>query len=866
MADSAKPSFFISRAGEDQTWGLWMADLLREKDYEYFLQDHHIDLGDNIFEVTRPVLEKFRHIIAVLSPDYLLKEHTRREMNAACSRDPAGTKRTLLIVRVRDCEIPADLAALVYLDLRERDEQAKRMFLARITGERPSVKAAGYRAFTSRLPTVDPALIGREKQIAFLDRAWSDPATNFVQIIAAGGTGKTALADKWFRAHLDEATVFGWSFYSQGTSEDRQTSSDPFFAEILTFFGITVPATGSVYAKAEAIAQRMREERVLLILDGIEPLQDSRGAFRDQGLKALLQELATKNKGQVLCTTRVRIEDVPDDLPRALSIDLDNLDPEHGAEYLRHFKVEGTEEELCEASAEYGNHALALTLLGSYLADFCDGEVRRRGEIPKLMVEDLKQGAHARRVMEGYTRMFAGKPELDVLRALGYFDRPAEPAALKLVLPEMSDRTYRAALKRLRDARLILTADPTALIDCHPLVREHFADVMRNAAPDVFREGHSRLCEYYCKQAPHQPDTLDEMTPLFYAVFHGCQAGRHVEARRDVYFTRILHNRGYLSHVLGAHGTDLSLLANFFETNWSKPVHVFSAKIQSLLVSDAAYALHSLGRLADAVEPMQASAEAAARLKNWSNASAGYGNLCDLRLTLGDIHGAIATAKQSIVFADRSGEPFQRVARWTDLANALHQCGATLEADRLFEQAERFFSQVQPGQPVLYSLEGYQYCDLLLSQGENAAVLRRAAQTIALADRIHRPLDIGLDHLSLGRAYPADSAESASHINDAVEYLRRSGHLDFLPLGLLARGTQRDLDEVFKIASRSAMRLHLTDYHLAQARLYIRENRLDDARPHIEKAAKLVEETGYHRRDAELAELLKLTAQSASAR
>jgi len=240
---------------------LWIAAVLGETGYEYFLQDHHIDLGDNILERTRPELEKARHIIAVLSPDYLHKDHTKREMIAACSRDPAGTKRTLLIIRGRDCEIPVDLAALVYLDLRERNEQAKRMLLAKITGERPSVRA-GYSAFTAKLPTVDPTLIGREEQLAFLDRAWSDPATNFVQIIAAGGTGKTALADKWFRRHLDEATVFGWSFYGQGTSDNRQTSSDLFFAEILTFFDITVPATGSIYAKAEAIARRLREERV----------------------------------------------------------------------------------------------------------------------------------------------------------------------------------------------------------------------------------------------------------------------------------------------------------------------------------------------------------------------------------------------------------------------------------------------------------------------------------------------------------------------------------------------------------------------------------------------------------------------------
>src|ERR1022692_2371909 len=141
--------------------------------------------------------------------------------------------------------------------------------------------------------------------------------------------------------------------------------------------------------------------------------------------------------------------------------------------------------------------------------------------------------------MEGYARKFAGKPELKILRALSFFDRPAEPAALKLVLPPMSNLKYKAALKRLRDARLILTADPAVPLDCHPLIREYFAAVMRKKAPDAVHGGHSRLYEYYCKQAPEQPDTLEEMTPLFYAVYHGCQAGRHQEVLIEVYYGRI---------------------------------------------------------------------------------------------------------------------------------------------------------------------------------------------------------------------------------------------------------------------------------------------------------------------------------------
>ena len=49
----------------------------------------------------------------------------------------------------------------------------------------------------------------------------------------------------------------------------------------------------------------------------------------------------------------------------------------------------------------------------------------------------------------------------------------------------------------------------------------------------------------------------------------------------------------------------------------------------------------------------------------------------------------------------------------------------------------------------------------------------------------------------------------------------------------------------FRLATRSGMRLHLTDYHLAMARLH-------HSREHFLKAEALIAATGYHRRDAEL--------------
>ena len=103
--------------------------------------------------------------------------------------------------------------------------------------------------------------------------------------------------------------------------------------------------------------------------------------------------------------------------------------PNQAHAYLEHLGVEGTDAEREEAAKDFGGHALALTLLGSYLQVVHDGDIRKRGEVPRL-TDERKQGAHARRVMESYEKWFEDKPELDILRLMGLFDRPAVGGAI----------------------------------------------------------------------------------------------------------------------------------------------------------------------------------------------------------------------------------------------------------------------------------------------------------------------------------------------------------------------------------------------------------------------------------------------------
>src|SRR6202521_1582716 len=76
----------------------------------------------------------------------------------------------------------------------------------------------------------------------------------------------------------------------------------------------------------------------------------------------------------------------------------------------------------------------ARTLLGSYLTDVYNGDIRWRKEVSEHLGHDVRQGAHARKVMKSYQTWFGEGPELSVLRLLGLFDRPAEEKAVEALL------------------------------------------------------------------------------------------------------------------------------------------------------------------------------------------------------------------------------------------------------------------------------------------------------------------------------------------------------------------------------------------------------------------------------------------------
>ena len=789
----------------------------------------------------------------------------------------------------------ADLAREIKAILHPKTNQPSPTTTNPTTSQAPTTSPP---TISDRLPTVKGNFFGRKDELKLLNKAWRSKKTTIVEFVASGGTGKTKLLRHWLdRSIADKAmeinALIAWSFYSQGASEDKQISSRLFFDHAFAKLGSRRTDFSSEEDRGEYLAALLSQHRCLLILDGLEPLQHAtsanRGELKDRALRQMLRILALNNQGLCVITTRIAVHDLSDRQSRVVHNNLDNLQVADAVNLLKDLQVRGTDKELRTAAKEYGCHALSISLLGNLLHRRHGGDIHHRDQISELLDSESldKDSRHAFKVMQAYERWFSEdeqySAELALLRLLGLFDHPIELSVLEILqqeqIPQLTQgidpNAWGDAISALRDDHHLLAQANNPQddqLDCHPLIRAYFARQLRNQAPDAWQAAHTKLYDYY-KDLPskHQPDTLIEMQPLFRAVAHGCAAGLYQQVLDDVYYPRIQRSdKDYLVHQLGAFSDDLATLANFFANPWNELVTGLTEDDQAVTLNWAGFCLRALGRLREAQQPMQAGEDMSAEQEDWKGAAVDASNLSQLQLTLGEVAAAVASAERSVDHADRSEDLFLRMAFRTTHANALHQYGEQNAALELFQEAEELQKQLQPQYPQLYSLPGFQYCDLLLALGQIQQVLERAQQTLAWVKQAGAPLlTIALNHLSLGRAHLQQQRLPAAqqHLDQAVDGLRAAGYQDYLARGLLARAelycqqgdygkAEKDLQEVFEIADRSEMQLHLCDYHLATAKLLQTRTDQDQNQPaithHLQTAQQIIHQTHYHRHLPEL--------------
>ena len=918
-----KPTVFISYSHRDERW----KDLLRshlgvleQTGRITVWDDRQIDGGEEWYPEIVAAMERAAVALCLISPDFLKSDFINKEEIPHLIKRRENEGMILLPVLVRPClwEIVDWLSPIQMLprddksisaDFRDNEDTplkqvAKRVFeIVDNPDYQPPVPPSPHwpklpedRISIERLPKTGSEVFGRAEKLALLDEAWKCEAIHIVSFVAWGGVGKSALVNKWVAQTEEDhfrgaERVYAWSFYSQGSGE-RVTSADLFIDSTLRWVGDSAMADSSrsPWDKGQRLAELIQQERTLLLLDGLEPLQSGlehdRGQVKDSALALLLKELARKNPGLCVITTREPLTGLEAHAESIKQENLEQISDKAGRALLRVGAVRGTDAELEQITRDFGNHALAINLLVAYLQEIPGKQVTYASLMPDLDIPE-EDGRHPRRVMEAFVKHFGEGPEFNVLHMIGLFDRPATAKELNYLRTQftipgltdhirwLTDKEWDRVIQNLRRALLIAPESHHNLggLDAHPLVREHFGRRLKEINEESWKQGHSGLYEFLSKSTVRFPDTIEEMAPLYQAVAHGCQAGRYQEALK-MYWRRIRRgDEAFSVKKLGAFGADLAALSSFFDRPWHQPVRGLTEDYRTIVLNWAGFRLRAAGRLAEAAQLMEAALAANVAREQWRGAAMDACNLSELYLTSGDLARALDFAQQDVDLADRSGVVSVRIVCWATLANVLYEMGCLSEAEAAFRQAEEMQQEMEPEHSFLYSLRGFQYSDLLLDQGRYREVQSRAGQAIEIAGRSHWLLDIALGHLSLGRAHllqarrkgTEDSSKAAAHLSRAVDGLRQAGQQQYLPPGLLTRAelhrvsgelerAQRDLEEAMSIATRGGMRLSEADGHLEYARLYLAMGEKDKARESVAKAKEMME-MGYHRRDKEAQEL-----------
>lgn len=504
-----------------------------------------------------------------------------------------------------------------------------------LQAQEPNTATIDIATLLAKLPGATTHLFGRDAELAQID-GWKDHKGVFLWV-ADGGTGKSALVRKWLEIQdWPAGTRFlGHSFYSQG-SHNQATSARGFLLAALKQLAIPHANNAADDKLGRLLAEEAAKASTVLVLDGIEPLQqfakdDPRlhGMVKDRGLAALLEGLA-KQPGQALCLASSRLP-IPEasiaDAPCFREKHLALLPPDGARELLRQRGVRGEDAELDAMAERCGHHPLTLVLA----AEFCHTYLQDRAADFLSRPWQPKPGEqHAATVMAWFDSALADEHQTldrELARILGLFDRPAPWGALLALkraepIPGLTATLHAADEPAILEslARLsqwgLLDADLSRRepdLDAHPLVREHFGELLERDEPDSWQAAHSVLFEWFCSLPDkEQPDTLEELEPLYRAVVHGCKAGRYRTALLEVYGLRTLRH----SPQLGAYSANLAALAGFFPQGWNQPPvaenvglpnETLCGAFRTILMDAAAKCLMSLGRLEEALEPLHMS-------------------------------------------------------------------------------------------------------------------------------------------------------------------------------------------------------------------------------------------------------------------
>jgi tetratricopeptide (TPR) repeat protein len=622
---------------------------------------------------------------------------------------------------------------------------------------------------------------GREAKLQRLKDWLESPVTpdRVVSVVAAGGTGKTALVNKALHeAKLsDRAGVFVWSFY-----EDPHT--DAFLrAAYLYFTGEKDTPTGGMLERLQIALSG--DAPHVLILDGLERVQSDegprrRGELEDLQLKRLVRALAGGvGNARSLVTSRFPLVDL-DGWTGAghRPITLDDLERPIALEVMRGWGVNRDDASLGRLLEPLNiggfYHALSVAVLGSYFGNFPNA---REFSIEDAADIDPKARRLAR-ILEQYAKALT-PVERDLLARLSLFPRGVKVELLGWIVQSggevagaligLTDHQLVKLLERLKALGLVFRyeTDRQAVYSAHPFLRDFFRNLLGTKPESVHESVRAKLepsLEARPSTPPSDPAILDQYELL---IEQTLLAGRVQEAF-DLYWFGL---GGYenLGWVLGENTRGLRILERFVSQNdFSRLELHLPPRWQSNVVNNLGLIAKNLGDL-----PRARAAFSYCRVFDARFESIHTRNLADVELAAGHFRQALVYSENAVSLASEPKDDTQIKYSLCYRATAHFALGDLTAATADFHRATEL--EWQP----LVSWRGIHEGECKFLRGDRSGALNQTQANREFAARRNYNDDLCLCNALLTRLLlPDDTAKATQHLQDARAFANRSGEVE----------------------------------------------------------------------------------------
>lgn len=645
-----------------------------------------------------------------------------------------------------------------------------------------------------------PHFKGRRQLLEELKQWWQAPVTpdRVRSLVAIGGTGKTAIAERFLDSIKNErlkGSILVWSFYDE-------PNTDAFLREACIVFTGEEPqgAGGKLEKLQRALASENNQN--LIVLDGLERIQSegkgssghAKGDLEDHRLKNLLRAIAAGlGNTRALITTRFKLTDLTQwENAGYKSHDLEVLDKESAIEVLKAWEIKGDDKKLAQIAESVGYHALSVSVYGSYLNHYCDCNPE---EVKEFNLNDISSdeplAARLGRILGGYAKSLAAT-ERDLLIRLSVFPKGVTVDILVYLIDAGGE--IAGALMGTNQRKLLMIAEKlkqlgliysyknenTIIYTAHPFLREYFRNLLGVKSEDIHEVVRNKLAiglDTKPENKPTDTETLDRYEKLI----EYCILAEHYHEAYNLYINIMGGSVGktHLYHKLGDYGRAIRIISFFSKDQTPETI------TNKLADNNQAYLINAWGLAANALGDLKTANlcfNLSIKIYKERNENAYIASVLINSAVISLDRGLHSRAKEILLESHKFLKVEKKEGYYKNSVerNAALFLGITFHClGEISISKENFDLATKLSGGSMYSLEGFYECERLFNLGQKAKSLERAKENLTYSEK-----DFGLNTISFHRIIigmlllPDSISEARKYLQQIREWTEKSGNME----------------------------------------------------------------------------------------